>query len=94
MGCSTDKEALAKGFGKEPFGELVGIHKISSPFYQAMIDDYDQKRDKNIKRGYEYEIEDIASGIPVYVLKPIKLEWYEIDDEEDLRYAEAHVNLS
>lgn len=92
--CSTDKDTLIEETGKEPYGELVGIHKISNAFYQKMIEDYEYHRDKYIKRGYEFEIEDVASTIPMFVLKPKDLQWYEIDDEEDLKYAEVHVNIS
>ncbi len=116
--CSTNKEALIKETGEEPYGELVGIHKISNRFYQEMIEDYDRNRDRYIKRGYEFEIEDVATSleyiaanyvlgdegaeliktrlphrIPMYVLKPKKLQWYEIDDEEDLRFAEENIKL-
>lgn len=95
--CSTDKEALFKDTGEEPYGELVGIHKISKRFYKEMIEDYESRREEHIKRGYEFEIEDIASfgnlpcRRPIYVLRPESLHWYEIDDEEDLRYAEEKV---
>lgn len=100
-GCSTDKSAL----GIEPYGELVGIHKLSPKFYEAMCNDYACHRQEYIKRGYEYEIEDIATGrnidvasgavnhIDMQVLKVPELKWYEIDDDSDLEYAEKHINL-
>lgn len=115
-GCSIDKNYLMNEFGLEqPLGELVGIHKISNRFYQEMVEHYDFYRHDFIKRGYEFEIEDIAtarpiaasfvqegepcplvtgyypSQIPLYVLKPERLKWYEIDDEDDLKYAEMNI---
>ncbi len=114
--CSTDKEVLIEETGEAPYGELVGIHKISNRFYLEMIDDYEKNRSKYLKRGYEFEIEDVATPdedlattyigeneeIPtihtrlthrmsMYVLKPKHLQWYEIDDEKDLRFAEKNI---
>ncbi len=84
--CSTDKAILnAKG-------ELVGIHKISSTFYKAMSIDYAEKVDDMPKLGYEYELLSMAqNGNRVYVLKEENLFWYEIDDPNDLAYAECNV---
>ena len=117
--CSTDKDKLIKETGEKPYGELVGIHKISDCFYQRMIEDYETHRKDNLKRGYEFEIEDIATGchsngtikaqpidrthlchiqergmVPMYVLKLADLQWYEIDDLEDLAFAEKHVKIA
>lgn len=104
--CSTDKERLIEETGKEPFGELVGIHKISSEFYHEMIKDYGLNRNDFLKRGYEFEIEDVASDynssifsrkesgiycIPMFVLKPEHIQWYEIDDINDLEFAERNI---
>lgn len=116
--CSTDKELLIKETGEEPYGELVGIHRISNRFYQEMIEDYENHHDEYIKRGYEFEIEDVATSheyvaasyvgengviptsnirlphrIPMFVLKPKALQWYEIDDEEDLKFAEEKITI-
>lgn len=88
-GCSTDRNRYAG----TPAGELVGIHKLSPEFYAAMCADYSSKRPELLKRGYEFEIEDISSRIPVKVMKVDGLQWYEIDDERDLAYAESHVSL-
>lgn len=116
-GCSTDKDYIMEEFGAEPYGELVGIHKLSNRFYQAMVEDYEYHRHDYLKRGYEYEIEDVATAqvhaaniisldascpistrrvigsIPMFVLKPHKLSWYEIDDEPDLKYAEGNIKI-
>lgn len=116
--CSTDRKLLVEETGEEPYGELVGIHKLSNKFYLEMIEDYENHRDEYIKRGYEFEIEDVATSheyiaafyvgengviptskirlphrIPMYVLKPTKLQWYEIDDVEDLKFAEEHISI-
>lgn len=84
--CSTDKTAI------HPSGELVGIHKIDSRFYQAMCDDYATKLDTQPKLGYEYELLAVSRTIlPLPVLKVSDLLWYEIDDSSDLEYAETHI---
>ncbi len=73
-------------------GELVGIHKLSNKFYRAMCEDYAQKADDLPKLGYEYELLLMSQQImPVYVLCQEGLKWYEIDDIDDLRYAEQHI---
>lgn len=84
--CSTDPTALRYQ------GELVGIHKLSNCFYQQMCDDYAQKVDVQPKLGYEYQLLHMSqTGHPVHVLCVPGLLWYEIDDADDLAYAEEHV---
>lgn len=84
--CSTDKTQL------DAKGELVGIHKFSNAFYKDMCRDYAAKVDEKPKLGYEYEILSMAqSGSRVYVLNEAGLYWYEIDDPNDLAYAEEHI---
>ena len=84
--CSTDKTQVnAKG-------ELVGIHKLSNAFYQKMCDDYARKLPELPKLGYEYELLSMSREIsPVYVLCEEGLKWYEIDDIDDLRFAEKEI---
>jgi 2-aminoethylphosphonate-pyruvate transaminase len=84
--CSTDPTQLnAKG-------ELVGIHKLSNAFYRKMCADYARKVDEQPKLGYEYQLLLMSQSIrKVYVLKVDGLKWYEIDDPQDLAYAEEHV---
>ena len=86
--CSTDKsEIKAKG-------ELVGIHKMSSSFYHQMCDEYAKIVDEKPKLGYEYQLLWMSQNLsPVYVHNSSDVKWYEIDDEEDLRYAEENVVL-
>lgn len=84
--CSTDKTELT------PSGELVGIHKIDTSFYQAMCRDYSTKLTTHPKLGYEYELLAVSQTIlPLPVLKVPGLLWYEIDDSSDLEYAETHI---
>ena len=84
--CSVDETALHYE------GELVGIHKLSNAFYQKMCNDYAQKVDAQPKLGYEYELLYMSQHIsPVHVLNVPGLHWYEIDDADDLAYAEQHI---
>ena len=84
--CSTDKTQL------DARGELVGIHKLSNTFYKKMCADYAKKVDEKLKLGYEYELLSMAqSGYDVYVLNEVGIYWYEIDDPEDLAFAEKNI---
>ena len=84
--CSVNKNELnAKG-------ELVGIHKLSADFYQKMCADYNQKENLLPKLGYEYQLLHMSQHIkPVYVLCEEGLKWYEIDDIDDLKFAEENI---
>lgn len=84
--CSVNKEDV------EVRGELVGIHKLSHTFYQKMCDDYSKKSNAQPKLGYEYQLLSMSQTIsPVYVLCEEGLKWYEIDDIDDLRFAEENI---
>jgi 2-aminoethylphosphonate-pyruvate transaminase len=84
--CSTDKSQVnAKG-------ELVGIHKLSNSFYKKMCADYALKVDQMPKLGYEYQLLFMSQHkSPVYVLCEEGLKWYEIDDIDDLNFAEENI---
>lgn len=84
--CSVNKEELnAKG-------ELVGIHKLSHQFYRLMCEDYAKVVDEKPKLGYEYELLSMSQCIsPIFVLNVPGLLWYEIDDVDDLAYAERNI---
>lgn len=84
--CSTDKSAInAKG-------ELVGIHKLSSTFYHKMCSEYAGVVEEKPKLGYEYMLLEMSCNhTPVYVLNSQNVKWYEIDDEQDLLYAEKEI---
>ena len=86
--CSTDENAF------KPSGELVGIHKLSNSFYQTCVEEYAKIVDAKPKLGYEYMLLGVSQNIvPMNVLKIDGLQWYEIDDEADLDYAEANVEI-
>lgn len=84
--CSVNKDELNYK------GELVGIHKLSAGFYQKMCADYEKKVDELPKLGYEYQLLYMSQHIsPVFVLCEEGLKWYEIDDIDDLKFAEDHI---
>ena len=86
--CSTDATKLT------PSGELVGIHKICNDFYQQMVSDYAKKVHSQPKLGYEYELLYISQNIqPLNVIKDDQCIWYEIDDLDDLHFAEKHIPI-
>lgn len=86
--CSTNKDAI------EPSGELVGIHKLSNPFYKICVDEYAKMVDEMPKLGYEYMLLGISQNItPMNVLRIDGLQWYEIDDEADLIFAENNIKI-
>ena len=88
INCSTDKNKIKAS------GELVGVHKLSNRFYQIMINEYAKIIDEKPKLGYEYQLLDISQRItPMHVLRLENLQWYEIDDEQDLNFAEANVQI-
>lgn len=84
--CSTDKTTLnAKG-------ELVGIHKLSSPFFCKMCEEYTLIVNEKPKMGYEYMLLNMSQQcVPMYVHNSSNVVWYEIDDEQDLLYAEENI---
>ena len=84
--CSTKKDEI------DAKGELVGIHKLSSAFYHRMCEEYEKIVDEKPKLGYEYQLLDMSQHVtPVFVLNAHDVYWYEIDDEQDLAYAEKHI---
>lgn len=84
--CSVIKEEI------EAKGELVGIHKLSDSFYRKMCVEYEKIVEDKPKLGYEYMLLSMSKEVsPVYVLKIDGLQWYEIDDEQDLKYAEENI---
>lgn len=84
--CSTDKEEVSAK------GELVGIHKLSSVFYHKMCAEYERIISEKPKLGYEYQLLWMSQNVsPVYVYNASNIKWYEIDDENDLKYAEQTI---
>ena len=86
--CSTDKTEIS------PSGELVGIHKLSNSFYKRMCAEYEKIVNEKPKLGYEYQLLYMSQHIqPMNVLKVDGLQWYEIDDVDDLKFAEENVRI-
>ena len=88
INCSVNKEEIV------PSGELVGIHKISNSFYKVLCSEYEKIVEEKPKLGYEFQLLDVSQRItPMNVLKINDLQWYEIDDTQDLAYAEEHIEI-
>jgi choline kinase len=86
--CSTDKTQI------HPSGELVGIHKLSNRFYKRMCSEYEKIVAEKPKLGYEYQLLYMSQHVqPMNVLKVDNLQWYEIDDIDDLKYAEENIRI-
>ena len=88
VNCSVYKEDI------QPSGELVGIHKLSNSFYRVLCSEYEKIVDQKPNLGYEFQLLDVSQRItPMNVLKLENLQWYEIDDEKDLTYAEENIKI-
>jgi 2-aminoethylphosphonate-pyruvate transaminase len=50
--------------------------------------------DEKPKLGYEFMLLDVSQHVtPMHVMKMDNLQLYEIDDDDDLAYAEEHVMI-
>lgn len=88
VNCSVNQEELAVS------GEMVGIHKISNSFYKILCSEYEKIVNEKPKLGYEFQLLDVSQKVtPMHVLKQNDLQWYEIDDEKDLKYAEKNIKI-
>ena len=88
INCSVNKDEI------KPSGELVGIHKISNGFYKILCSEYEKIVDEKPKLGYEFQLLDVSQRItPMNVLKVDGLQWYEIDDTQDLKFAEENIKI-
>lgn len=88
INCSINKDDII------PSGELVGVHKISMNFYKTLCFEYEKVIAEKPKLGYEFLLLYVSQRItPMNVLKVDNLQWYEIDDINDLTYAEQHINI-
>ena len=96
VNCSTDENAI------QPSGELVGIHKLSNEFFRNVIAEYEKVIEEKPKLGYEFQLlltsqkgvsGELGHEAVMNVLKLDGLQWYEIDDPDDLAWAEAHVRI-
>ncbi len=84
--CSTDKNAVKYK------GELVGIHRLSNAFYKQMCSEFNKILEDKLKLGYEYQLLYMSQHIkPMYVLNAYDVSWYEIDDTDDLEFAEKNI---
>lgn len=84
--CSTDKTQV------DTESELVGIHRVSKAFFDIMVAEYDRVVTEKPKLGYEFALLDTAQRLrPMYVLDVPGLLWYEIDDPDDMRFAEEQI---
>ena len=88
INCSVNKNEIT------PSGELVGIHKISNAFYKILCSEYEKIVEEKPKLGYEFQLLDVSQRItPMNVLKVDGLQWYEIDDTQDLKFAEENIKI-
>ena len=88
VNCSTDPAALTAS------GELVGIHKVSNSFYRILCREFEKVVEEKPKLGYEFMLLDVSQRVtPMHVMKVDSLQWYEIDDDHDLAYAEENVRI-
>jgi hypothetical protein len=59
-----------------------------------MCAEYEKIVEDKPKLGYEYQLLYMSQHIqPMNVLKVDDLQWYEIDDIDDLRYAEDNIKI-
>jgi choline kinase len=73
-------------------GEMVGIHKLSNSFYKELCSYYSKIVEVKPKMGYEFALLHLAQTFePIHVHKIPDLIWYEIDDYEDLVFAEKNI---
>jgi 2-aminoethylphosphonate-pyruvate transaminase len=71
---------------------MVGIHKLSNPFYKQLCSYYSTIVKEKPKMGYEFALLHLAHTYePIHVHKIPGLVWYEIDDYEDLVFAEKNI---
>jgi choline kinase len=58
----------------------------------VLTKEYAKVKEEQPKLGYEYMLLTMSKMfIPVHMLKIDGLQWYEIDDERDLKYTEENI---
>ncbi|MDA3956735.1 phosphocholine cytidylyltransferase family protein [Oceanispirochaeta sp.] len=87
-GVSKQREDLSDG---QVNSILVGISKISAKGYQLICRRYATIQKDRPKMDYEHMLAELHSSHPFRVLHSEKLEWCEIDNEEDLIRARKEV---
>jgi len=86
VNCSVNKNDL------NVCGEMVGIHKLSNSFYKELCSYYSCIVEAKPKMGYEFALLHLAQTFePIHVHKIPDLIWYEIDDYDDLVFAEKNI---
>lgn len=86
INCSTDKTKVNTN------SELVGVHKVSKDFFDIMVAEYNKVVAVKPKLGYEFALLDTAQRLKkMFVLDVPDLLWYEIDDPEDMKFAEEKI---
>jgi choline kinase len=86
VNCSVNKNEL------KVCGEMVGIHKLSNSFYKQLCSYYSNIVKEKPKMGYEFALLHLAQTVePIHVHKIPDLAWYEIDDFDDLVFAEKNI---
>jgi choline kinase len=86
VNCSINESEL------KVCGEMVGIHKLSNPFYKQLCSYYSDIVDEKPKLGYEFALLHLAKTFePIHIHKIPGLAWYEIDDYDDLVFAEKNI---
>lgn len=75
-------------------GELIGIHKLSNRFFREVCREFESNLKQNERSSYEPFFQKVSNtACPIYILKVDDLEWYEIDDEDDLEFAEKNIHI-
>ncbi len=75
-------------------GELIGIHKLSNKFFKEVCREFESNLAANEKSSYEPFFQKVSNTVcPIYILKLDDLEWYEIDDEADLKFVEENIKI-
>jgi choline kinase len=86
VNCSVNENDL------KVCGEMVGIHKLSNSFYKKLCSYYSTIVHEKPKMGYEFALLHLAQTLePIHVHMIPGLVWYEIDDYEDLVFAERNI---
>ena len=86
VNCSVNENDLSV------CGEMVGIHKLSNSFYKQLCSHYSTIVTEKPRMGYEFALLHLAQTFePIHVHKISGLAWYEIDDYEDLMFAEKNI---
>ena len=67
---------------------MIGIHKLPSDFYHHLCNESKKIVADKSELGYEYQLLWMSQHVsPIYVLNASDVRWYDIDDENDLKYA-------